>query len=75
MLSCLQVLELDEQIQKIAETLKDEASLLVFGRGHNYATALETALKVTVLIYLTCSRQNDAFTYMSIIDMLAPALS
>lgn len=46
MLSCLQVLELDEQIQTIAETLKDEASLLVFGRGHNYAIALETALKV-----------------------------
>jgi len=64
MLSCLQVLELDEQIQKIAETLKDEASLLVFGRGHNYATALETALKVNFLIYLTCCRQNDAFTNM-----------
>ncbi|DBB13297.1 hypothetical protein WJX82_011727 [Trebouxia sp. C0006] len=41
-----EVLELDGQIQTIAETLKDEASLLVFGRGHNYATALETALKV-----------------------------
>ena len=45
---CLQVLKLNSQIQTIAETLKDEASLLVFGRGRNYATALETALKVSV---------------------------
>jgi len=39
-------LELDSDICSLAERLKDEASLLVFGRGYNYATALEAALKV-----------------------------
>ena len=42
----LQVLRLDAQMQKLAEELKHESSLLVFGRGYNYATALEAALKV-----------------------------
>ena len=42
----LQVLKLDAQMQKLAEELKHENSLLVFGRGYNYATALEAALKV-----------------------------
>lgn len=42
----LQVLKLDAQMQKLAEELKHESSLLVFGRGYNYATALEAALKV-----------------------------
>lgn len=42
----LQVLSLDAQMQKLAEELKHETSLLVFGRGYNYATALEAALKV-----------------------------
>ena len=41
-----QVLRLDAQMQKLAEELKHENSLLVFGRGYNYATALEAALKV-----------------------------
>ncbi|KAL3156749.1 hypothetical protein ABBQ38_001024 [Trebouxia sp. C0009 RCD-2024] len=40
------VLKLDTQMQKLAEELKHESSLLVFGRGYNYATALEAALKV-----------------------------
>ncbi|KAL3156521.1 hypothetical protein ABBQ38_000818 [Trebouxia sp. C0009 RCD-2024] len=41
-----EVLKLDGRIQCAAESLKDESSLLVFGRGYNYATALEAALKV-----------------------------
>lgn len=44
----LQVLKLDTQMQKLAEELKHESSLLVFGRGYNYATALEAALKVGI---------------------------
>jgi glucosamine--fructose-6-phosphate aminotransferase (isomerizing) len=40
------VLKLDQQMQQLAEKLKKEDSLLVFGRGYNYATALEAALKV-----------------------------
>jgi hypothetical protein len=31
---------------QLAGRLKEEQSLLVFGRGYNYATALEAALKV-----------------------------
>jgi glucosamine--fructose-6-phosphate aminotransferase (isomerizing) len=39
-------LALDHQISSLAESLKDEHSLLIFGRGSNYATAIEGALKV-----------------------------
>lgn len=46
----VQVLRLDAQMQKLAEELKHENSLLVFGRGYNYATALEAALKVLQLV-------------------------
>lgn len=46
------MLELDSKLQKLAETLKDENSLLVFGRGYNYATALEAALKVCCRLLL-----------------------
>jgi glucosamine--fructose-6-phosphate aminotransferase (isomerizing) len=37
---------LDAQMAALAGDLKDQQSLLVFGRGYNYATALEAALKV-----------------------------
>jgi len=40
------VLKLDGQMLELAEQLKEEQSLVVFGRGYNYATALEAALKV-----------------------------
>lgn len=33
-------------MKQLAEALKGEQSLLMFGRGFNYATALEAALKV-----------------------------
>ncbi len=39
-------LALDKEIQALAEELKEEENLLLFGRGYNYATALEGALKV-----------------------------
>ena len=39
-------LELDGAMRELARDLRDETSLLVFGRGYNYATALEAALKV-----------------------------
>lgn len=41
-----QTLELDGRMRELAEHLKKESSMLVFGRGRNFATALETALKV-----------------------------
>ncbi|KAL3134958.1 hypothetical protein ABBQ32_007918 [Trebouxia sp. C0010 RCD-2024] len=47
-----EVLKLDGDIQKLAAELKDANSLLLFGRGYNYATALEAALKVKELVYM-----------------------
>jgi glucosamine--fructose-6-phosphate aminotransferase (isomerizing) len=41
-----ETLKLDEDLKKLAEELKDAHSLMFFGRGYNYATALEAALKV-----------------------------
>ncbi|CAH2052842.1 unnamed protein product [Thlaspi arvense] len=41
-----EVLKLDGEMKDLAQLLIDEQSLLVFGRGYNYATALEGALKV-----------------------------
>ncbi|EPS64523.1 hypothetical protein M569_10252 [Genlisea aurea] len=41
-----EVLKLDQEMEDLAQLLIAEQSLLVFGRGYNYATALEGALKV-----------------------------
>ncbi|KAF9587269.1 hypothetical protein IFM89_039516 [Coptis chinensis] len=41
-----EVLKLDQEMKDLAEQLMAEQSLLVFGRGYNFATALEGALKV-----------------------------
>ncbi|XP_018834060.1 glutamine--fructose-6-phosphate aminotransferase [isomerizing] 2 [Juglans regia] len=41
-----EVLKLDQEMKDLAKLLVAEQSLLVFGRGYNYATALEGALKV-----------------------------
>jgi glucosamine--fructose-6-phosphate aminotransferase (isomerizing) len=45
-------LKLNDQIREMSEELKDEQSLLVFGRGRNYATAMEAALKVKEVSYM-----------------------
>lgn len=45
-------LALDDKIKELAADLKDENSLLVFGRGRNYATAVEAALKVKEVSYM-----------------------
>ncbi|GBF88215.1 hypothetical protein Rsub_00927 [Raphidocelis subcapitata] len=39
-------LALDEDMRALAGQLKDAQSLIFFGRGYNYSTALEAALKV-----------------------------
>jgi len=41
-----QTLQLDGAMKDLAKELKDMESLLFMGRGYNYATALEAALKV-----------------------------
>ena len=47
-----QVLELDQKVLKIAEELYQKRSLLIMGRGFNFATCLEGALKVKELTYM-----------------------
>ncbi len=47
-----QVLQEEDKIKDLAEELAKEKSLLAFGRGYNYATALELALKVKELSYM-----------------------
>uniref|UniRef100_A0A8P4GKI5 glutamine--fructose-6-phosphate transaminase (isomerizing) n=1 Tax=Dicentrarchus labrax TaxID=13489 RepID=A0A8P4GKI5_DICLA len=46
------VLSLDEKIRAIANELYQQKSLLVMGRGFNYATCLEGALKIKEITYM-----------------------
>merc|ERR1712212_817225 len=46
------VLELDEKVLNIAKELYEKRCLLIMGRGFNYATCLEGALKVKELTYM-----------------------
>jgi glucosamine--fructose-6-phosphate aminotransferase (isomerizing) len=39
-----EVLKLDEQVKELAEHLYQHKSLLIMGRGYNYATCMEGAL-------------------------------
>ncbi|XP_046901694.1 glutamine--fructose-6-phosphate aminotransferase [isomerizing] 2-like isoform X2 [Hypomesus transpacificus] len=47
-----EVLCLDDQIKSIADELYQQRSLLVMGRGFNYATCLEGALKIKEITYM-----------------------
>lgn len=42
------ILKLDDEVQIIAKEIYQEKSLLVMGRGYNFATCLEGALKIKV---------------------------
>ncbi|KAF9482279.1 L-glutamine D-fructose 6-phosphate amidotransferase [Pholiota conissans] len=46
------VLELDSQIQQLAATVYENKSLLLMGRGYQYATCLEGALKIKEISYM-----------------------
>ncbi|XP_023251968.1 glutamine--fructose-6-phosphate aminotransferase [isomerizing] 2-like [Seriola lalandi dorsalis] len=46
------VLSLDEKIKAIANEMYEQRSLLVMGRGYNYATCLEGALKIKEITYM-----------------------
>ena len=54
------MLKLDGEMLRLAEQLKGEQSLLVFGRGYNYATALEAALKVRPAVSGVCCSALEA---------------
>ncbi|BES94933.1 Glucosamine-fructose-6-phosphate aminotransferase [Nesidiocoris tenuis] len=47
-----EVLETDDVIQNLAKDLYLQKSLLIMGRGYNFATCLEGALKVKELTYM-----------------------
>ena len=47
-----EVLKEDEKILNIAQDLYEKKSLLIMGRGFNFATCLEGALKVKELTYM-----------------------
>ncbi|XP_060519650.1 glutamine--fructose-6-phosphate aminotransferase [isomerizing] 2-like isoform X2 [Cylas formicarius] len=46
------VLKLDQKVNALAEELYNKKSLLIMGRGFNFATCLEGALKVKELTYM-----------------------
>ncbi|CAD5224768.1 unnamed protein product [Bursaphelenchus xylophilus] len=48
------ILTLDSHIRSAAETIYKEKSVLVMGRGYNFATCLEGALKIKELSYMHC---------------------
>jgi glucosamine--fructose-6-phosphate aminotransferase (isomerizing) len=43
------ILELDQEVYKVAEQIYKEKSVLVMGRGYNFSTCLEGALKIKVI--------------------------
>lgn len=47
-----EILQQADLIRELANELKDEKSLLFIGRGYNYATCLEGALKIKELTYM-----------------------
>ena len=47
-----EVLDIDEKIQALAQELYQQRSLLIMGRGYNYATCLEGALVRCFVKYL-----------------------
>lgn len=50
-----EILKLDQPIKELcAKTLKHQKSLLLLGRGSQYSTALEGALKIKEISYLHC---------------------
>merc|ERR1711939_377818 len=46
------ILSLDRSIQQLASTITKERSLLIMGRGYQYSTCLEAALKIKELAYI-----------------------
>lgn len=48
------ILQLDDEVKQIAQDVYQEKSLLVMGRGYNFATCLEGALKIKVGLLFDC---------------------
>lgn len=43
-------MKLDDEVLEIAKIIYKESSLLIMGRGYNFATCLEGGLKIKVVI-------------------------
>jgi glucosamine--fructose-6-phosphate aminotransferase (isomerizing) len=55
-----QVLELDDEIQGIAERYRYMQQCVVLGRGYNYATAFEWSLKLKELAYIVAAPYSSS---------------
>eukprot|EP01117_Protostelium_nocturnum_P015364 TRINITY_DN5954_c0_g1_i1.p1 TRINITY_DN5954_c0_g1~~TRINITY_DN5954_c0_g1_i1.p1 ORF type:complete len:629 (+),score=170.43 TRINITY_DN5954_c0_g1_i1:226-2112(+) len=53
-LNVKKALELDATVRSVAQTLHKHSSLLIMGRGYQYATCLEAALKIKEICYVHC---------------------
>uniref|UniRef100_A0A8C4Q233 glutamine--fructose-6-phosphate transaminase (isomerizing) n=1 Tax=Eptatretus burgeri TaxID=7764 RepID=A0A8C4Q233_EPTBU len=47
-----EVLQIDDDVKELAANLYKQLSLLIMGRGYNYATCLEGALKIKEITYM-----------------------
>ena len=60
-----EVLKQDEKVLTIAKQLYQNRSVLIMGRGYNFSTCLEGALKIKELTYMHCEG-NDKIVWFSI---------
>ena len=49
-----EVLKQDDKVLNIAKQLYENRSILIMGRGYNFSTCLEGALKIKELTYMHC---------------------
>lgn len=47
-----EVLQIDDRVQQLAKEMYEQKSMLLMGRGYNYATCMEGALKIKELTYI-----------------------
>ena len=55
-----EVLQQDDKVLTIAKQLYQNRSVLIMGRGYNFSTCLEGALKIKELTYMHC---EGIYTY------------
>ena len=60
-----EVLKQDEKVLTIAKSLYQNRSVLIMGRGYNFSTCLEGALKIKELTYMHCEGKNFQITKTS----------
>ena len=67
-----QVLQIDNQIAQVAERYRYMRSCVVIGRGYNYATAFELALKLKELTYTVVESYSSADFMHGPLAMIEP---